>query len=101
MSANLKAPPTFNPESDDYLAWKMDVEVWEIYTELDKKKRGPAVYLQLQGNAREALRELKIAEIGTDDGLKSITTKLDGVYLKDKNTCDVERNISFEEDTCY
>ena len=86
MSSNLKSSPTFKAEGDDYLSWKTDLEVWELYTDLEKKKRGPAVYLQLEGKARDAVREFKPEDIGKDTGLKSIMDKLDEVYLKDKNT---------------
>ena len=86
MSSNLKSPPTFKAEGDDYLSWKTDLEVWELYTDLEKKKRGPPVYLQLEGKARDAVRELKPEDIAKDTGLQSIMDKLDEVYLKDKNT---------------
>ena len=53
---------------------------------LKRKKRGPAVYLTLTGNARDCVRDLTIVEIGADDGVEKITDKLDKVYLKDKDT---------------
>ena len=48
---------------------------------------GPAVYLTLTGRAREAVRDLKPADIGKETGLDEIIVKLDAVYLKDENTC--------------
>ena len=48
---------------------------------------GPAVYLTLTGHAREAVRDLKPADIGKETGLDEIIVKLDAVYLKDENTC--------------
>ena len=47
---------------------------------------GPAVYLTLTGRAREAVRDLKPADIGKETGLDEIIVKLDAVYLKDENT---------------
>ena len=42
----LKSPPVFT-EQVDYMSWKDDTEVWEMFTDLDKKKQEPAVYLKL------------------------------------------------------
>ena len=55
-------------------------------TDLDKKKRGPAVYLTFKASACDKVRNLTIEEIGAEDGVKKITDKLDEVYLKDKDT---------------
>ena len=41
-SGQLKASPVF-VEDEDYLSWKNDAEVWEMFTDLCKKKQGPAV----------------------------------------------------------
>ena len=79
-----KAPPVFN-EEEDYLNWKNDLEVWKLFTDTEKKM-GPAVYLTLTGHAREAVRDLKPADIGKETGLDGIIVKLDAVYLKDENT---------------
>ena len=85
-SNSLKKPPPFDSEVDDYLSWKNDLEMWEAFTEVEDKKRGPAVYLSLQGQARESVRDLKVADINVDGGLKKVLDRLDAVYLKDKNT---------------
>ena len=82
---SLRTPPILAGE-DSYLEWKEDLKVWELFTELEKKKRGPAVYLTLKGNARDCARDLTIEDIGHDEGVKKITDKLDAVYLKDKDT---------------
>ena len=84
--SQIKAPPVFN-EEEDYLNWKNDLEVWKLFTDTEKKKMGPAVYLTLTGRAREAVRDLKPADIGKETGLDEIIVKLDAVYLKDENTC--------------
>ena len=83
---SLKAPPQFNPDNDNYEQFKKDIAIWELLTELDAKKKGPAVYLSLQKKAREAVRNLTIAAISAEGGLKTITDRLDEVYLADKNT---------------
>ena len=86
MSKNLKAPPLFNPDEDNYESFKRDLSIWESFTDLADKKKGPAVYLSLSKKARESVRDIQVAEISSDGGLKIIITKLDEIYLADKNT---------------
>ena len=50
----LKALPAFSVE-DDYLSWKNDINVWQMFTNLDKNKQGSAVYLEMTGRPREAV----------------------------------------------
>lgn len=86
MSSKLKAPPPFNPEEEAYEAWKSELEMWEVYSELELKKRGAAVYLSLKGKAKEAVRDMKAATLNVDNGLALVKARLDGVFLKDVNT---------------
>ena len=85
MASNIKAPPVLTDE-DDYLSWKNDIEVWQLFTDMEAKKQGPAVYLTLTGCAREGVRDLLPADVGKTDGLKKILDKLDSIYLQDANT---------------
>ena len=41
--SNLRTPPILAGE-ESYLEWKEDLAVWELFTDLEKRKRGPAVY---------------------------------------------------------
>ena len=80
-------PFTFKPdEDDDNISWKNDVSIWRLLTDIKEEKIGAAVYLALQGKAREVVRILKPAEIGTKDGYDLIVKALDAVYLKDEST---------------
>ena len=84
---SIKSPPVFNPnEDDDYISWKNDVGIWKLVTDLKEDKIGAAVYLALQGKAREIARELKPEDIGTKHGYDLILKVLDAVYLKDEST---------------
>ena len=84
---SLKQPPTFDPSRGDcYQDWKADVEIWGAYTKDEKGRRGPAVYLSLQGEAREAVRSLKVSDLSKDDGLTKLLGELDKVYLKEETT---------------
>ena len=84
--SKLKTPPSFNPDEDSYEAYKKDLQIWNTFTDLEEKKKGPAVYLSLAKNTREAVRNLSIEELNADDGLNKIIAKLDDVYLADSNT---------------
>jgi len=63
-----------------------ELGMWEVFTDAESKKRGPIVYMQLRGKAKEAVRSLTPDELHVDDGLKLIIDKLDAIFLKVKNT---------------
>ena len=85
--SSLRHPPIFNPNGgDSYSDWKRDVEVWRNYTVDIKKRQGPAVYLSLEGDAREAIRAIAIEDLTKDDGFETIIKELDEVFLKDETT---------------
>ena len=81
----LKTPPVLADE-DGYGEWLNDVKIWQLFTDLEKKKQGPALYLTLSGRARECVRELTPEVIGGDDGVQKIIEKLDKLFMKDQNT---------------
>ena len=57
MSSNWKAPPRLK---EPYISWKEELAIWEAFTDLDKKKQGPALFLSLPNpsSARDAVLEL-------------------------------------------
>lgn len=86
MSA-IKNPPTFNPdEGDDYGNWKKDTEVWRLFTKDEKNRQGAALYLSLNGTARDAVRGISADALKSDDGFDEVLKILDKVYLKDTAT---------------
>ena len=50
--------------------------MWQMFTDLEKKKQGPAAYLKMTGRTRE---------LGDDDGLNKLIKKLDSILLKDES----------------
>ena len=38
-SKSYGAPPLFDPDTDNYEQFKKDLQIWEILTDLDAKKR--------------------------------------------------------------
>ena len=59
MASNYKAPPTLG-DSTVYENWKKEIKIWQVFTDLPKKKQCPAIYLTLSGKAREAALKLDI-----------------------------------------
>ena len=59
MAQRLNKPPVLEYE-DHYAKRKNDLDVWQLYGDLNKKKRGPAVYLTLSGRARECISTWKL-----------------------------------------
>ena len=82
----LSAPVFHVEEDDDYLAWKNDIEVWKMLTDVKTEKLGAAVYLAVKGKAREVLRNLKPEDLGKAGGFEAVIAALDAVYLKDETT---------------
>ena len=93
--SNNKNPPMFNDHSD-YEVWKRDIELWCEFTDIEKPKQAIAIHLSLTGRARQATSELKIEELKSDDGVKNIFTKLDRIFLQDKNWRCFNAYLSFE-----
>ena len=81
---SFKAPPLLTDESV-YENWKREIEMWQAFTNLVPKKQGPAIFLTLQGKAREAALEIKIKDLTDDQGVKKLIEKLDSLYLEDIN----------------
>ena len=77
-----KIPPTLS-KYKTYDDWIKALSIWVKFTDLEKKQ-GPAVFLSLEGEAQEAVLELDEALITSDDGVKHITKRLDGLFKKDE-----------------
>ena len=95
MATNFKAPPLLSKASS-YEVWLKEIQIWEAFTDLKKVKRGPAIFLTLEDKAREAILELEVDNISSEDGVKNITNKLDQLYLKDKTQSLYEAYDKFE-----
>ena len=79
MASSLKAPPLFTDEIT-YGDWKNDLEIWQSFTDLDKKKQGPALYLTLTEKAKTCIRGLTAKDLAVDNGVKLILDKLDPIF---------------------
>ena len=82
--SNYKAPPVFK-EDMSYEAWKKELAIWTTFTDLDKKKQGPAIFLSLNGKPRASVLELDVGIISGDKGVEAILEQLDKLYPKDRH----------------
>ena len=71
MAANIKAPPSLS-KSSSYISWLKEIEIWQTFTDLEATKQGPAIFLSLEGRARDAVLELEVKQISAADGVDKI-----------------------------
>ena len=96
MAQNYKAPPLLS-KSTSYESWLKEIEIWQAFTDLSAEKQGPAIFLTLEGKAREAILDLDISLLKGNSGVKNIVTVLDKLYLKDKLQMAYESYDAFEK----
>ena len=77
---SYKAPPAYE-EGRCYEDWKLDIELWQEFTGLPKKKHGAAFLLELrEGKVKNTVRSLGKAVISAENGLTKIIEELDRIY---------------------
>ena len=95
--AKLQTPPLLTKDIT-YANWKEGIEIWKDFTELADEKKGPAVFLSLTGQAREAVRqEVTADKLKEKEGLKNLFACLDKIYLKDSTCLAYEAYEDFEK----
>ena len=82
MATGYKNPPAF--DGTNYEAWKNEIEIWRLVTDLDKKKQALAVTLTLKGQARAKALEIDAEKLNDDDGMAELMTSLDSIFKGDK-----------------
>ena len=97
-ASNYKVPPAFD-EKKSYESWKNEVEIWRLVTDLDKKKQALAVALSLPGRARDSALEIAAGDLNKDDGMTTLLTKLDSVFLKEEKDRQYEAYTEFDRIT--
>jgi len=78
-------PPIFDETKMTWREYKKEIEVWSMLTNLDKQKRGPALWMSLKGKAKEAIKEMDLNEIKAENGLDEMIRKLDEIFKTDDN----------------
>lgn len=96
---HYKTPPLFS-ESKPYTRWVDEVRVWQIVTDLDETKQGPAIALSLPEN-EGTVRDKVFSELGVDklkkkDGVTILIAFLDKIYKKDELSAAYETYTDFD-----
>ena len=71
--------------TDKYNTWKKEMQIWDLATCVEKEKCAPIVFLSLEGKAREAVLELDIMVLNSEDRMEKVYEKLDTLFLEDIN----------------
>ena len=92
-----KRPPPKFAVGDDYYAWEKDVECWEILSsKLDVEKRGVALFLALEGEAKDYCQSITVAQLKQEDGVKTVVEKIRELYARDKDAIVFQALEEFE-----
>ena len=82
-AGSYKAPPAYE-EGQNYADWKLDIELWQEFTMLEKKKQGTALLLELKpGKVKDAVRGLGKEVLTAEDGIAKIIVHLNKIYEED------------------
>ena len=65
------------------MAWLKEIDIWQAFTDIDIKKKGPAVFVTLEEKAHKTIFE-KSYKINCKDGVKNVINCLNKLCLKDK-----------------
>ena len=78
-------PPVFHgDDGESYLDWRLDIELWQGFTTLEKKKWATSFLLNLkEGKVKSTIRALGKDKLQTDDGMKNVIDALDKIYKED------------------
>ena len=95
MASNYRNPPRFD-ESTGYDTWKNEIKIWELVTDLDKKKQALAITLTLTGKAKVAALSIKAEDLNKEDGMKTLFKVLDEVFLKERKDSAYEAYKNFD-----
>ena len=77
---DFKAPPSLNKDIT-YSNWKKELRTQEAFTNLKDDKKGPAIFLTVNGQARQAALEIPVEELTVRTGVNKLLEILDEVSL--------------------
>ena len=66
--SGYKNPPELS-ETKSYEQWSKELNIWQMITDVDKKKQALVMTLTLSGKARETALEINSSELNADDGM--------------------------------
>ena len=89
--------PSSLTSSTCYEDWLKEIEILQTFADLTDEKQGPAIFLTLEGKARETILNLDLKEIKAKNGVKNIIKALKKLYLKDKLQMAYETYDAFQK----
>ena len=80
-----------------YSNWKKEPRICEAFANLKNEKKGPAIFLMLNGQAREAALKIPIEELRVETGVNKLLEVLNEFYLNDEVSLAYEAYEAFEK----
>ena len=83
-TATLKVPPAWSVERNhhySFRSWVSDLVLWSSATEIDPRRQGPVAALQVQGSAKELVREITPQQLRDGDVDQLTGQHLTGLML--------------------
>ena len=98
MASNhdFRAPPSLS-KCTSYETWLKEIKIWQKFTNLSVEKQAPAIFLTLEGTAREAVLELDVEAISEATGVETIIAHLNKIFKKDQKLAAYEAYENFEK----
>ena len=82
MAGRRIHPPMFK-DGDDFYEWEREIEIWTMVTDIPEDKQAAAIYLSLEGKARECCKSIKADELKGNAGKVKLMDKLKELYAVD------------------
>ena len=82
MAGRRIHPPIFQDGADFY-EWEREIEIWSMVTDIPVDKQAAAIYLSLEGKARECCKSIKVDELKGSNGKEKLMNKLQELYAVD------------------
>ena len=95
MSGKQIEPPKLT-DLEEYEDWAKEIQIWQALTILPPKKQGAAIYLSLEGKARQCCKSIPVEELTGDDGVTTLLNKLKELYAKDNDQLAYQAYENFE-----
>ena len=83
MASKRMFQPPILKSGEDFANWECEIIIWQCVTDLEKKKQAPAIYLSLEGQARQCCADIKVETLHSDSGIDELIKKLKTLYDKD------------------
>ena len=62
-----------------------ETEIWQCFTDLDKDKQGPTIYLSLDEKIRKTCSDIKVKDLNSENGMDILVNMLNlvsAIFLK-------------------